>query len=498
MAPMTASGNEPTPSGRAGLLRYTERSSGEPVGGAGTNLPKKQPLIFLSYRRDDAKNAVEELYRILVNKYGEEGVFRDTASIRAGARYPALLRSKLQEADAVVVVIGPRWIREPRDGQLDWVVEEVALALKKRGTNIFPVLVEDAIFPADALPARIEEVKKRQEFRLRPAHFRADAMRLLRALPQPRADEAIDAGNVARLEKTGSQQQHRESVCELVWGPDGKTLVSGGADGSIAWWKGKTARTKPAHSTAVRHVSFSNDGKEMLSLSSGALRIWTHPGGTLVKETTLSFDDGRLFSMAASPTGPIFVVSEAGKDPQVYTVPDAECEGPLPNRVFGSGLALKAPKPFLATALAFSGDGAGVATGSSDGSVLLWAIKNGGLLWKVRVAKTYVNALAFSPTGSHLASASEGLVCVYKVDGSALLQQKVDGPVAGMAFSPDGNLLACGLQTGAVTFLDVGARSRVPVPGRGPAEASAIAISPDGTRLAVGRDNGAVEQWAAG
>ena len=460
-------------------------------------MPSKQPLIFLSYRRGDAQTALEELYSVLRNKYGEDGVFRDTSTIRAGTKYPPALRSKLHEADAVLLVIGPGWIREARHGELDWVVEEAALALKNPKTRIFPVLVDGARFPVDALPPRILGVKDWQSFSLRPAHFRADALRLLRALPQPVPDAAITVAHVGRLKKIDSRQQQTDGVSVLAWAPDGKALISGGEDGSVGWWKGQTVRSKPAHSSSVRHVAFASDRKWMFSLSCDALRVWTHPGGTLQEETKLSFDEGRTFSMAASPVDPIFVVGAIGKDPEIYTVPDAAWCDPLPDRSLSSRLRLRwpPPKPFLATALAFSPDGRVVAAGSLDGSVWLWTIADRTLLWKKRLAKTCVVALVFSPAGAHIASASDGQVCVYNLDGSALLQQEVDGPVKGVAFSPDGNLLACALEKGAMMFLDLAACSSVAGPLPRPTGALAVAISPDGTRLAVGLPNGVVELW---
>ena len=109
-------------------------------------MPENLP-IFLSYRRTDAKNAVEDLYKALVKAYGDKDVFRDT-TMEPGTRYPPMLRKKLKESKTVLVVIGQHWLRASAPGELDWVVEEVQQALRN-GARIIPVLVEGASLPAN-------------------------------------------------------------------------------------------------------------------------------------------------------------------------------------------------------------------------------------------------------------------------------------------------------------------------------------------------------------
>ena len=74
-------------------------------------MPPEKPRIFLSYRRDDAKNAVEDLYNILVKEYGQAAVFRDTKSETPGDVFPSVLRDEIDKATVVLVVIGAHWSR---------------------------------------------------------------------------------------------------------------------------------------------------------------------------------------------------------------------------------------------------------------------------------------------------------------------------------------------------------------------------------------------------
>src|SRR4029450_12844547 len=65
--------------------------------------------IFVSYRHDDsfasAKLLVEHLGRWLPDAH----IFIDESGIEAGAEWRATLQKELDEAHAVLVVIGPRW-----------------------------------------------------------------------------------------------------------------------------------------------------------------------------------------------------------------------------------------------------------------------------------------------------------------------------------------------------------------------------------------------------
>jgi TIR domain len=66
--------------------------------------------VFINYRNDDHPDAAGAIYSELVEQFGKDMVFRDFDSIQAGERYPAALRTALDDADVLLAVIGPGWL----------------------------------------------------------------------------------------------------------------------------------------------------------------------------------------------------------------------------------------------------------------------------------------------------------------------------------------------------------------------------------------------------
>src|SRR5207237_9782764 len=102
------------------------------------------------------------LYDRLQAKFGSQNVFMDIDSIRPGADFRDQINETICRADAVVAVIGHRWLGEQPDGSRriddpnDFVHLEIASALKCN-IPVIPVLVDDAPMPKqEKLPPDIE------------------------------------------------------------------------------------------------------------------------------------------------------------------------------------------------------------------------------------------------------------------------------------------------------------------------------------------------------
>jgi hypothetical protein len=97
--------------------------------------------IFLSYRQADALQAFREILKRLQREFGAENVFHDTDVRNTGKPFPPNLTAKIQEANAVIAVIGRHWLREgAASDQTDWVLKEIETALES-SAQIYPLLV---------------------------------------------------------------------------------------------------------------------------------------------------------------------------------------------------------------------------------------------------------------------------------------------------------------------------------------------------------------------
>jgi WD40 repeat protein len=172
------------------------------------------------------------------------------------------------------------------------------------------------------------------------------------------------------------------------------------------------------------------------------------------------------------------------------------------------------------TSVAFSRDGKQVAMASKTwdaqkqqyGAVELkvWDMTTGRHAFSLAGHTTPINSLAFSPDGRYLASASEGVVRqgqsfpgemkVWDLTARKEVHTFKDPPdwPPCVAFSPDGQRLAWGSNSGTVKVRELATgQETLAVGGIPDGPATGVAFSPDGERLAVASANWIVKVWDA-
>ncbi len=147
---------------------------------------------------------------------------------------------------------------------------------------------------------------------------------------------------------------------------------------------------------------------------------------------------------------------------------------------------------------AFSGDGAAVALGGSDGTLKVIAV-DGKATVECRAAMSTVLTVAFSPDGKLLASGSiDGTIRLWDLPGGeerVVLHSGARALVAGVAFSPDGTLLASVGGRDGVTLWDIASGTVRVRFGARPQGYRSIAFAPDGKSVVAGSAHGAIDVW---
>jgi WD40 repeat protein len=315
------------------------------------------------------------------------------------------------------------------------------------------------------------------------------AVKSMQILPSVDALAILQEQSLARLV---SGVAHSDAVYSLDFSPDGKYVVSGSKDHTLAVWEAATG-TKISvmiHGDAVSAVAFSPDGKYVVSSSNDkTARVWEAATG---KEISRMLHEDVVNCAAFSPDGKYVVSASDDKTARVWEA----ATGKEISRMLHEDVV---------NCAAFSPDGKYVVSASDDKTVRVWEATTG----KEVASITESDSRAFSPDGKYIALVTQNgtqnsAVRVLEVfTGKEIFSMFQGGDVSGMSsivssvrFSPDGKYVIWGSYDRSAQVWEVATGKKISEMIHNGAVLNAV-FSPDGKYVASGGFDGTVRVWEA-
>ena len=286
---------------------------------------------------------------------------------------------------------------------------------------------------------------------------------------------------------------HTTEVKSVAFSPDGKFIAScstrsGPTTTLLELWDAKTGKSVRAwngHGGAVYSVAFSPDSKTLASAASDSVKLWEVQTGALTRTWAPWNSNNYVQSVAFSPDGRTLATGGEDNMVRLWDIQTGDLRRTL---AAGRWLGIDA--------IAFSPDGSMIAAASQE--IKVWDVAS-GTLKKTLTTRTGSSAVAFSQDGQKIAGAFHETVVIWNTTNYDVISKftapDINPNLNAIAFSPDGKIIAAGsgdwiihlvdVPTGKLTKTLTGHRKAV----------NSVAFSPDGKTLASGGDDMTVKLW---
>jgi len=345
-------------------------------------------------------------------------------------------------------------------------------------------------------------------------------------------DQTIRLWNTKTWSEVATLRGHEDEVFSLAFSSDGRRLISGGKDGSVRLWQIPPAKRALPHwelPEACRHLAVSPDGGRLVTAENDYILWDLDTAEKLATLTELGDNrggcdfspDGRQL-LVAGPKGKIRIWDfernslsdfDTGRDEDnvgVKTLSTTNFQlacwsfSPLRIRIWNfetrklvHEFEPSGPAPWRGN---FSRRG-DVALGDDDGSVTLWTAASGWMPINFPAHRRMVSGIAFTPDGRILATGGlEGTARLWDLTTHreiVTLKGHLRA-IWAMDISPDGSRLVTGAGGGeTVKLWDMNTQQELITLASEDPIISTLVFSPDGNKIIGENDRRQVRIWTA-
>lgn len=287
---------------------------------------------------------------------------------------------------------------------------------------------------------------------------------------------------------------HKAAVLDVAFVQDGRQAVTASADGTArAWDIGPNQEVLTLYEPGEEfyRAVYTSDGAELITLvNSGIIEHWDLGTGRTIRRYRVH-EQGAAGAAAFSADGRRLAVGVQGEPLTVWELATPEMESP--RRIVT--LTVETNSGFRALALDSAGERLATA---ADSIIRIWDVATGEQLVTLAGHTDLVSSIAFSPDGAMIASTSlDATARLWNVATGALRTVLTGhtGEVRAIGFSPAGDLLATAGADGRARLWDAATGAeRLTLAGH-TARLSSVAFSPDGTRLVTASGDKSAKVW---
>lgn len=326
-----------------------------------------------------------------------------------------------------------------------------------------------------------------------------DIPNYITSLPQLRKS-LVDNGVLGSINVINTLQAPEGGVKSIAVSPNGAILAAGTGQNVYIWQLpgGEQLQVLAVNFEGGVDTAFSFDGSAVASVPEGQIddsfRVWRVSDGTLLHQIT---HEGIGNSIDFSPNRNMLAL---GSNAWATTTS-------LWN--FNDGSLIKEFQGHSSevSSVEFSPDGNLLATGSWDTNVIVWDVETGMIRYTLQGHTDDVNDVAFSKDGTFLASCSDdGTIRVWQVnngnllqtiDMQSIIQTNYTPEINRITFSPDNSMLAI-VWWDSIWLLRVKdgvLLKELKIEENNDVDITDTAFSPDGLLLASGLENGRIVLW---